>query len=237
MPGHEAQNGADNRRHRSSTPTSDRARSRPPPAARTPTAMVVTREAHSKPTASSGPRLGLFNHARLPLPRRRRQALQAPVTPGPQGQVTKEARISLARSENFEAEGGQSAISYTGHNPHVNHSAPNSRNFSQSRPRRRIERRFDDREICDRLRGLIATVCDCPISNAKLGKSTIDRPRFDMVSDNQRFQEASAKSPETTLLDSSGSTQSGDSSCMHDLRAESVPARDSKAASIRLVRA
>ena len=77
--------------------------------------------------------LGLFTHGRLPLPPQAPSALRAPVTQGPRGKVTKQAQTASHDRRTFEAEGGRSAIIYTGRNPRVNHSGPNSRNFSQSR--------------------------------------------------------------------------------------------------------
>jgi hypothetical protein len=59
--------------------------------------------------------------------------------------------------------------------------------------------------------GLFAEHRDRAFLNDKHGKSAIDRPCFDMVSDNER-SEASDKSPETTLLDSSNFAHCGDPS-------------------------
>ena len=89
----------------------------PRPTRRPPPERIATQAAEPRTTPASPRRRG----------HREPRSLEAH---GPGDQKSPD---SLARSQNFEAEGGQSAISYTGHDSHVNHSDPNSRNFSQSR--------------------------------------------------------------------------------------------------------
>src|SRR5262249_53890952 len=69
------------------------------------------------------------------------------------------------------------------------------------------------------------------LRSGKHENQAIDRTRFDMVSDNQRL-DASAKSPEKTLLDSSSLAQPGESSCEWR-RAQTAHLTGFKAASIR----
>ena len=85
------------------------------------------------PTARADRCSGCSSHWSLPLPRRRHRH-SGPGHPGPSGRRIHRDPESLARSENFEAEGGQTGISYTGHISRVNHSAPQFEKFFTKSP-------------------------------------------------------------------------------------------------------